>query len=75
VNSVSQGETVVRAIPGVRSASTSSLALGGTSVMQVSFEGGVDALRAALQARGYTVTVAGTTLRIRRPAAAPAPAQ
>jgi hypothetical protein len=33
--------------------------------------GGVDALRAALQARGYTAAVSGTTIRIRR-AAAPA---
>ena len=41
VASVSQGESLVRAIPGVRSAATSSLALGGMSVMQVSFEGNV----------------------------------
>lgn len=67
--SVAQGEAAMRAIPGVRSAATSSLALGGTSVMQVSFDGTVDALRAALQARGYSVSVAGNTLRIRRQAA------
>jgi hypothetical protein len=66
VGSVSQGESAMRGIPGVRSAATSSLALGGTSVMQVSFEGTVDALRAALQARGYTVVVSGNTLRITR---------
>lgn len=71
--SVSQSEAALRAVPGVRSASTSSLALGGTSVMAVSFEGTVDALRAALQSRGYTVAASGTTLRIsRRAAGAPA---
>lgn len=72
VASVAQGEAALRGIAGVRSARTSSLALGGTSVMQVSFEGSADALRAALQARGYGVTVSGSTLRIRRQAAAPA---
>lgn len=75
--SVAQGEATVRAIAGVRSAATSSLALGGTSVMQVSFDGTIDALRAALQARGYNVTVSGNSLRIRRqaPSAGAAPAQ
>lgn len=73
VASVSQSETLVRSIPGVRSAATSSLALGGTSVMQVGFEGSVDMLRTALQARGLSVTVSGTVLRIsRRQGAAPA---
>ncbi|WP_188065443.1 heavy-metal-associated domain-containing protein [Sphingobium sp. KCTC 72723] len=66
VGSIGAGESAVRAIPGVRSASTSSLALGGTSVMQVSFEGTVDMLRNGLQARGYSVAVAGNTLRITR---------
>ncbi|WP_240334258.1 heavy-metal-associated domain-containing protein [Sphingobium estronivorans] len=77
VGSVTQGEAALRSIPGVRSAATSSLALGGTSVMQVSFDGTIDALKAALQSRGYGVAVSGNTLRIRRQAAAPgaAPAQ
>ncbi len=66
VSSIGQGEAAVRAIPGVRSAATSSLALGGTSVMQVSFEGTVDMLRTGLAARGYNVVVSGTTLRITR---------
>ncbi len=74
VGSVSAGEAVVRSIPGVRLAATRSLALGGTSVMQVSFDGTVDMLRTGLAARGYTVTVNGTTLRIARRAAAPAAA-
>ena len=72
VGSVSQGESLVRTIAGVRSASTSSLALGGTSVMQVSFDGTIEMLRMALQARGFTVAGSGGTLRItRRGAGAP----
>lgn len=66
VGSVSQSEAAVRSVPGVTSAATRSLALGGTSVMQVNFDGTVDMLRTGLQARGYTVTVSGTTLRIVR---------
>lgn len=66
VGSVSQGEALVRAIPGVRSAATSSLALGGTSVMQVSFDGTSDMLRTALQARGLNVAGTGSVLRISR---------
>lgn len=72
VGSVGAGEATVRSIPGVRSAATRSLALGGTSVMQVSFDGTADMLRTGLAARGYTVTVNGTTLRITRRQAAPA---
>jgi hypothetical protein len=72
VGSVGASESAVRSIPGVRSASTSSLALGGTSVMQVGFDGTPDMLRAGLQARGFTVAVSGTTLRISRRAASPA---
>ncbi|MFD1106318.1 heavy-metal-associated domain-containing protein [Sphingobium olei] len=71
VASVGAGEAAVRGVPGVRSAATSSLALGGTSVMQVSFEGTADALRAGLTARGFTVAVSGNTLRISRRAAPP----
>ncbi|WP_070151383.1 hypothetical protein [Sphingobium phenoxybenzoativorans] len=71
VASVSQGESLIRGIPGVRSASTSSLALGGTSVMQVSFAGTVDTLSAALQQRGFAVQSAGNTLRVTRRAATP----
>lgn len=68
VGSVAQGEAALRSVPGVRSAATTSLALGGTSVMQVSFDGTVDALRAALQARGFSVAGSGSSLRIRRQA-------
>lgn len=74
VASVSQNEALLRSIPGVRSAATSSLALGGVSVMQVSFDGSVDALRTALQARGLQVSGSGSTLRIGRRGASAAPA-
>jgi hypothetical protein len=74
VASVSAGEAAVRGVPGVRSAATTSLALGGVSVMRVSFEGDLATLRTALQARGYQVQEGANTLRIRRSGgAAPAP--
>lgn len=66
VASVAQAEVALSAIPGVRSVNTSSLALGGVSVMQLSYEGSFEMLRAGLQARGYTVNANGTTLRITR---------
>lgn len=74
VASVSQSEATVRSIPGVRAASTTSLALGGLSVMQVSFQQSADELRTALSARGYTVAGSGTTLRITRRTAPTLPA-
>ncbi|MFC3580730.1 heavy-metal-associated domain-containing protein [Sphingomonas hylomeconis] len=74
VGAVSSGEAALRGIPGVRSAMTSSLALGGVSVMRVSFDGDPATLQAALEARGWTVQGAGNTLRIRRAVAPPPPA-
>lgn len=66
VSSVSAAESAVRGISGVRAASTSSLALGGTSVMSVQFSGSADALRQQLEARGWQVQQSGNTLRITR---------
>lgn len=66
VESVSATERAVGAVPGVQSAATSSLALGGTSVMRVNFRGDLAALKAALEARGYKVQASGSTLRISR---------
>ncbi|GGB32757.1 hypothetical protein GCM10011380_22730 [Sphingomonas metalli] len=66
VSSVANSEALVRAIPGVRSVATTSLALGGVSLMRVVTDGDLAALQAALEARGYQVAVSGTTLRIRR---------
>ncbi|MFM8542581.1 MAG: heavy-metal-associated domain-containing protein [Chakrabartia sp.] len=64
--SVSAVEALLRAIPGVRSAATTSIALGGVSVLRLSYEGGPETLRAALMARGFRVAGSGDTLRIRR---------
>ena len=66
-SAVSSAEAALRGIPGVRTALTSSLALGGVSVMRVGFDGDPAALVAALEARGWQVQGSGTTLRIRRP--------
>ena len=59
-------ESAMRAVPGVRSAATTSLALGGVSLMRVTFDGDPAALKAALEARGYQVFGSGQTIRIRR---------
>jgi hypothetical protein len=56
----------VRAAPGVRGAATSSLAIGGMSVMRVTFAGDVNALAAALRARGFQVSNVAGVLVIRR---------
>lgn len=56
----------VRSAPGVRGAATTSIAIGGTSVMSVSFAGDPDQLAAALRARGYSVSGGGRSLSIRR---------
>ena len=56
----------VRGTPGVQGAATTSIALGGTSVMSVSYAGGLDGLAAALRARGWQVTQGTTVLSIRR---------
>ncbi len=66
VAAVDAGEGAVRAIAGVKSASTTSLALGGTSVMRVSYAGDAAALRAALSASGWRVGGAGNTITISR---------
>lgn len=56
----------VRSAPGVKGASTTSLAMGGTSVMRVSYEGDIDTLAAALRSRGWKVTVGANALSIKR---------
>jgi hypothetical protein len=71
--SVDQAELSVSRIPGVTSALTTSLALGGVSVMRVTYAGDPASLQAALQAQGWTVQVSGTQLRMTRPAPAPQP--
>lgn len=66
VAAVSAAEASLRAIGGVRGATTSSLALGGVSLMSVTFAGDADTFRGALEARGWQVFGSGSTLRIRR---------
>ncbi len=61
---VLEAEAAVRGIPGIKSASVSSLALGGVSVMRVTFDGDSDMLRVALSSRGFSVSGGGTTLKI-----------
>ncbi len=56
----------VRGTPGVRGVSTSSIAIGGTSVMRVSFGGDLGELAAALRARGWQVTQGNNALGISR---------
>jgi hypothetical protein len=64
VGDVMEAESSVRGIPGVKSASTVSTAVGGVSVIRVTFDGDADMLRVALSARGYRVSGGGTSLRI-----------
>ena len=64
-SSVANTEALLRGIPGVRSAATTSLALGGVSLMRVVVDDQA-AFAAAMQARGYQLLGSGTTLRLRR---------
>lgn len=64
--SVDAGLAGVRGVPGVRSVAVSSVAIGGTSVMRVTYEGGLDELAAALKARGWQVTLGAGALSIRK---------
>lgn len=64
--SVDAALAAVRGTPGVRGANTSSLALGGTSVMRVAFAGTAAELGEALRARGFTVREGGGGLSISR---------
>lgn len=75
VGSVTSTESAVRSVPGVQSVDTTSLALGGISVMKVTFAGDAGALRLALSARGFRVEEGGNVLRIRRARLQPPPVQ
>ena len=64
---VQNAEVSVSRVGGVTSAITTSLALGGTSVIRVTYTGDAAALQAALRGQGWNVTaVSGSTLRISR---------
>lgn len=56
----------VRGAAGVQGAATSSIAIGGTSVMRVTASGSLEELAAALRARGWQVSVGSNALSIRR---------
>jgi hypothetical protein len=56
----------VRGASGVRGAATTSIAIGGTSVMRVTYAGTLEELAAALRSRGWSVTVGSNALSIRR---------
>ena len=56
----------LRGVGGVRGVAVTSTAIGGTSVMQVTFAGDASALAAALRAAGWRVTEGGNALAIAR---------
>jgi hypothetical protein len=60
------GLGAVRGVAGVRGLNVTSTAVGGTSVMSVSFAGTQEELAAALQSRGYTVRQGQNALAISR---------
>jgi hypothetical protein len=64
---VTSAEISVSRIGGVTSALATTRAPGGTSVIRVTFVGEGAALAAALQAQGWNVSGAGSSLRISRP--------
>lgn len=59
-------EQSLRALGGVEGANTSSVAIGGVSVVRVRYRGDAAALRATLSAAGWRVTENGGTFRITR---------
>ena len=56
----------VRSVPGVSGAGTTSLAMGGTSVMRVMYSGSLDELAGALKSRGWSVVSGSNALSIKR---------
>ena len=56
----------VRGTPGVRGVAVTSTAMGGSSVMTVSYGGTADELAAALRSRGFAVNQSGRALAISR---------
>lgn len=63
---VDAGIAALRSAPGVSGAASTSIAIGGTSVMRVTYTGQLDALAAALRAQGWRVTVGAGALSIRK---------
>ncbi len=65
-SSIDAALATVRSTQGVRGAATTSIAIGGTSVMTVSFGGSLDQLAATLRARGYNVRQGSNAIAISR---------
>lgn len=63
---VDAAQAAVRAVPGVAGVATTSLALGGVSVMRVTYAGEIETLAAGLRAQGWKVTQGAGALSIRR---------
>lgn len=60
------GLSGVRRIAGVKDAASTSLAIGGTSVLRVTFAGDIETLAAALRAQGWKVTQGAGALSLRK---------
>ncbi len=58
--------SAVRGQTGVRGAATTSIAIGGTSVMRVTMAGSLESLAAGLRAQGWQVTMGQNAIRISR---------
>ena len=63
----------IRGIGGVEAVNERSLAIGGTSLLIVTYRGDISAMRAALMARGWSVDYVGGILQMSRSSASPPP--
>jgi len=66
VGSVDNALGSVRGASGVRGVATSSIAIGGTSVLRVTYLGDINGLANALRSAGWNVTVGSNALAITR---------
>ena len=63
----------IRGVGGVEAVNERSLAIGGTSLLIVTYRGDISAMRAALMARGWSVDYVGGILQMSRSSASPPP--
>ncbi|WP_265529679.1 heavy-metal-associated domain-containing protein [Sphingomicrobium marinum] len=63
------GVGMLRAIPGVTAVTETSLAIGGTSNLVITYRGTADGLRSAIGAAGWSAEYSGGALRVSRPGA------
>ena len=63
---VDAGLGAVRAVSGVKDVGSTSIAIGGTSVMRVTYAGSLETLAAGLRAQGWKVTQGAGALSIRK---------